>query len=377
MIDLDHNATTPLSPAAAETWLRLSKTAPGNPGSRHAAGRQARVALEDAREHIAQLLGAEPDEVYFTSGGTEANNLALQGLLSGPSGTIALTQGEHPSSLEMCLAQVQRGQRLHWLRLNERGELVAPSQQSVPWPELRLMTFLLGHNETGVMQEVGPWAALCAQHRVPLHLDAVQAVGKIPLNFRELGVTSLSFGAHKFSGPRGIGGLLVRRGVRFSPLLFGGHQESDRRPGTEAVPLIGAMATALSEWHTQRAARSTLLEELRNRLQAGLCGIDPTAVVHGRAATRLPNTLSIAFPGLDGEALLVALDLAGVCCSMGSACASGSAEPSPVLLAMGISREIARSTLRFSVGITNTLAEIDEAVTRVARVIERMRQRGA
>jgi len=373
MIYLDHNATTPLEPAAAEVWLRIARECFGNPGSRHAVGRQARISLEDARESIAHCLGAEPDEVYFTSGGTESNNLALHLLTSGPPGVLAISRGDHPSVVETCLALIARGQRLSWLPFTDRGLLVPPEQARLPVNDVRVVSVLMAHNETGVIQSLEEWSDWAVEHRIPLHVDAVQAAGKLAINFRDMGATTLSLAAHKFGGPRGVGGLLIRRGVRKHPLLLGGHQESGQRAGTESVALIAAMAQALRGWTDQREQRTALLAQLRDRLQQGLCQSAEPVVVHGHRAPRLPNTLNIAFPGLDGEALLVALDLAGVCCSMGSACASGSSEPSPVLLDMGCAREIARSSLRFSVGLSNTLEEIDAAVRIIVDLVRQWR----
>jgi cysteine desulfurase len=236
-----------------------------------------------------------------------------------------------------------------------------------------LATVILAHNETGVVQDVRRLAALCQEHGVPLHLDAVQAVGKIPVNFRELGATSLSLAAHKFHGPRGIGALLVRRDAKLVPLLHGGHQEQGRRPGTEPVPLIAGMFQALELWQRQQTERTKRITKLRDRLQALLAQTAAPTIVHAESAQRLPNTLNIAFPGVDGEALLVALDVEGVCCSLGTTCASGSTEPAPILLAMGCAPEIAKASLRFSLSTLTTPDEIDDAARRIAAVVARLR----
>ena len=376
-IYLDHNATTPPDPAVMSAMEVAWSEAYGNPGSRHSAGRRARRALEEARELVASILGAQPSEVVFTSGGTEANNAALFGLTQGRTGTIALPQGEHPS-VEMA---VQRLESTGWLRvtlpLDERGVIAPESLAALDWSQLRLVTLLLAHNETGVIQSVGELARLCAEYQVPLHLDAVQAVGKIDIDFQALGATTLSLGAHKFHGPRGIGALLIRERTRLGPLLFGGHQEREHRAGTEPVVLAVGLAQALKVWHADRQRIREHLTDLRERLESQLVANCSPVVVHGAGAERLPNTLNLAFPGCDGEALLVALDLAGVCCSMGSACASGSSEPAPILLAMGGSRELALASLRFSVGRENTVEEIDDAAQRIVTVVQRMRSRRA
>ncbi len=374
-INLDHNATTPPDPEVIAAMEVAWREAYGNPGSRHSAGRRARRALEEARESVASILGAQPSEVVFTSGGTEANNAALFGLTQGRTGSIALPLGEHPS-VEMAVRRLETtGWSRITLSLDELGLLPPESMTKLDWSQLRLVTLLLAHNETGVIQPVGQLASLCAEHHVPLHLDAVQAVGKIDVDFHALGATTLSLGAHKFHGPRGIGALLIREQTRLGPLLFGGHQEREQRAGTEPVALAVGLAKALELWHGDRQRIHTSLTSLRDRFETQLSETCYPIVIHGAGAERLPNTLNVAFPGCDGEALLVALDLAGVCCSMGSACASGSSEPAPILLAMGCSRETARASLRFSVGRGNTVEEIDEAARRIAEVVQRMRRR--
>jgi cysteine desulfurase len=335
---------------------------------------------------MAAILGAHPDEVIFTSGGTEANNMAILGFATGEPGTIALTAGEHPAVMEASRHLAGQGWKLHTLPVDEDGLLLLPhfakgksvaprgeSPDALPWHDLRLVSVILAHNETGVLQDLVPLSDLCRERGVPLHVDAVQAVGKIPVNFHELGVASLALGAHKFHGPRGVGALLLRRGLQLAPSAFGGHQESGRRPGTEVVPLIAGMAHSLELFHAEAEARMARLRSLRDRLEAGLRETCPPVILNGSRERRLPNTLNIAFPGVDGEALLVALDLAGIACSLGSTCASGSAEPAPVLLAMNRPREVWHSSVRFSVGIENSAEEIDQAIPTIAGTVRRLR----
>jgi cysteine desulfurase len=372
-IYLDNNATTRPRPEVIEVMSRALESAYGNPGSRHAEGRRARQALETARETIAAILGASPAEVVLTSGGTEASNLALLGLAEGRRGTVVLPPGEHPATEESVRVLESRGWRRVTLPLDHEGRLVQKSLDGLPWGEIRLATLLLAHNETGTIQDVSRLSRLCREHGVPLHVDAVQAVGKIGVDFHALGATTLALGAHKFCGPRGTGALLVREGARLVPTQFGGHQERERRPGTECVALAAGMARALELWHAERETLTRRLTELRDRLEAGLRETCAPVVVNGSREHRLPNTLSMAFPGCDGDALMVALDVEGVCCSLGSTCASGSSEPAPILVAMGCPPEVHKSTLRFSVGRENTAEEIDEAVARIARVVERAR----
>ncbi len=373
-IYLDNNATTPVHPEVVEVVARCMREGFANPGSRHVAGRRARVILEDARETVARILGADPAEVIFTSGGTESSNQAIFGLTSSRPGVIVLTAGEHPATLESCKVLLQRGFRNHILPVDSRGLLKPEAYAEVPWPEVRLVTVILAHNETGVIQDLSELAALCHERRVPLHVDAVQAVGKIPVNFGRIGATALSLGAHKFQGPRGVGALLVRQGIKLTPWMFGGHQEQDRRPGTEAVPLIAGMARALEIWEAEQVERTARMTRLRDKLETELQRLCAPVVVNGAGAPRLPNTLNISFPGCDGEAVLVALDLKQVCCSLGSTCASGAAEPAPSLVAMGCSPEIYRSAVRFSVGPETTDQEIEEALGRIAEVVSQARR---
>ena len=381
MIYLDNNATTRPLPEVVECMTGHWRESFANPGSRHAAGRRARQVLEAARESIAALLGAHPDEVIFTSGGTESNNMAILGLTSGPPGAIALTAGEHPAVIETCRFLEARGWKLSILPVDEEGLVRVPlpalekggKTPAADESLVRLVTLILAHNETGVVQNVRPIAAECAARSIPFHVDAVQAVGKVPINFHDLGVTSLALDAHKFYGPRGIGALLLKRGVKLAPSAFGGHQESGRRPGTEVVPLIAGMAKALEMFHAEQERRVPHTRALRDQLEQRLAALCPPVVLNGSREKRLPNTLNAAFPGADGEALLVALDLAGIACSLGSTCASGSAEPAPVLLAMNRPKEVWHSSVRFSVGIENTPEEIDRAADVIAAIVNRLR----
>ena len=373
-IYLDNNATTQPLPEVIEAVAQHLGESFGNPGSRHAAGRRARVVLEDSRETIARILGADPGEVIFTSGGTESTNLALFGLSAGNPGLVLTTAGDHPATTESITALAERGWSSQPLQVDQDGRLLPDELTTLPWEDIRLATVILAHNETGVVQDLDPLSKACREHGVPLHVDAVQAVGKIPVDFHRLGATSLALGAHKFHGPRGIGALLLRDGCRLAPFEYGGHQESGRRPGTEVVALAAGMARALESWDADRTARSDRIQALRDRLQAGLEKSAGPTVVNGHLNQRLPNTLNIAFPGLDGEAILVALDLELVACSLGSTCSSGSAEPAPALVAMGRSEEVYRASVRFSVGLENTVEEIDEAGRRVSGVVARLRE---
>ncbi|MBX3439075.1 MAG: cysteine desulfurase [Planctomycetaceae bacterium] len=373
MIDLDHNATTRPLPEVVETVARVMVDAYANPGSRHAAGRTARRVLEESRETVAAILNADPQGVVFTSGGTEATNLALLGFADRRRGVIVLPPAEHPATEETVRYLETWDFQRHTLPIDGDGRFSSGALDGIPWEKVIWGTALLAHNETGVVHDLRPLAEMCQVHGVPFHVDAVQAVGKMPVDFHALGAATMSAGAHKFHGPRGIGMLLVRDGVRLPAAMFGGRQEGGHRPGTESVALAAGMATALRLWHEHQVERTAHVLFLRDRLESALDERCPPVVIHGSPGPRLPNTLNIAFPGVDGDALLVALDLAGVCVSLGSACASGSSEPSPILIAMGVPRDVALSSLRLSVGIDNTREEIDAAIDRIASIVTRLR----
>jgi cysteine desulfurase len=373
-IYLDNNATTRPFPEVVETVAYHLQQHYANPGSRHSPGQAARKVLEDARERIAAVMGAEPSEVIFTSGGTESTNIVLFGLTQGDPGTIVLTAGEHPATIESCRHLEKAGWKLHWLEVDGEGRLIPEQYNDLPWPEIKLVSIILAHNETGVIQDLAALTEQCRAREIPIHIDAVQAVGKIPVNFHELGISALSLGAHKFHGPRGIGALLLREGMQLPPMQFGGHQESGHRPGTEPVALIAGMAKALEIWQADASERAKQIATLRDRLESGLMAACAPVVVNGSRQHRLPNTLNIAFPGLDGEALLVAFGLDGISCSLGSTCASGSAEPAPVLLAMQCPPEVCLASVRFSVSCENNEDEIDEAGRRVSAIVNRQRQ---
>ena len=370
---LDNNATTRPLPEVIEAMSQHFAESYANPGSRHAPGRRARQALEDARETIARVLDADPKEVILTSGGTESTNTALFGFADQDPGTILLTAGEHPATIETCRQLEPRGWKIQNLHVDADGLLVDGQLDEIDWSSVKIASIILAHNETGVIQDIAPLAKKCEQHSVPFHLDAVQAVGKIPVSFRESGVTSLALGAHKFHGPRGIGALLLKEGTRMPPFQFGGHQEAGLRPGTEAVALAVGMAKALEIFARNVAIRTEKTRQLRDRLQTGLVEKCEPTVINGSLENRLPNTLNIAFPGLHGEAMLVALDLEGVACSLGSTCASGSADPAPALVAMGCDEAVYTSSVRFSVSCENTEEEIDAAIEKISAVINRMR----
>ncbi len=368
-IYLDHNATTPLLPEAAEAMRAIESTAFGNPSSAHSAGRKARQALENARECIADLLGANPDEVTFTSGATEANNLAVLGLAPpGASSGVIASHLEHPCVLEPLRQLETRGVPITWWPVNRRG-IVEPAPLHA---NTRLICLMFANHETGAVQPIRDLVASHPSH-IMWHCDAAQAVGKIPVNFRDLSVTTLSASAHKFGGPKGVGVLITKRGTTLHPLMFGGHQQQGKRPGTEPVALAVGMQAALVRMVANMTANRTTLESLRAQLANRLREIASPVQVNGpeiSATDVVPTTLNISFPGCRADVLLMSLDLAGVACSTGSACSSGSLLPSPVLKAMGVPDDVLRSALRFSLSPLTTIADIDEAANRIGYAIE-------
>jgi cysteine desulfurase len=383
-IYLDHNATTPLDPEVLEA-MRPHWLLGGNPESRHSAGRGARRALERARESIAKILGAPADEVVFTSGGTEANNLAIFGLASvdgekAEAPHLVSSPIEHPAVAEAVARLEREGFEATRPGVDTEGRADPRVMADAIRSETRLATLMLANNETGAIQPVGELAGLAAEHGVPVHTDAVQAVGRIGVDFRSLGVATLAASAHKFHGPGGVGLLLVRKGVKLAPRAFGGGQQNGVRPGTPAVALAVGMARALELWQADSEMRVVRWARLRDRLEAGLMTkLGPGRVVRNGPvdpAHRLPQTLHVGFPGLDGDALLMRLDLAGVAASLGSACASGASEPSPTLVAMGVPADRLRSSVRFSLGASTTEAEVDAAIERVAGVVESITKAG-
>jgi cysteine desulfurase len=382
-IYLDHNATTPLHPAAAAAMARCHDELWGNPASQHAWGRNAHRAIEDAREDIARILGAKatgrrPDQVIFTSGGTEANNLAIFGLAAARGAArseqaIVSSAIEHPSVSEPLEELERRGCRVERLKSDSDGIVQVAQLHQLLHEHTPFVTVMLANHETGVLQPVQEVVSRCAEVGVPVHSDASQAAGKLPIDFQALGVSTMSVAAHKFHGPVGIGALVVRHEVKLPPALFGGFQQQATRPGTEPVALVLGMHAALAAWESAAESRISRLTSLRDRFEAGLAANCPVPVgINGAGAERVPNTSNIAFVGLDRQALLMALDLAGVACSTGSACASGSSEPSPVLIAMGASDAVLASSLRFSFGETTTQEEIDEALARICATCARL-----
>lgn len=395
MIYLDNNSTTPIDPAVIETIHQCYQQGFLNPSSQHRAGQEARRALESSRLSILKMLGARTagmasDSLIFTSGGTECNNLALIGLAhavaekwkqdhqlesNNHTGQILISSIEHPSLIGAAEHLARLGFEVVKIPVDSRGMVRLDSLEKYLQQPTLLVSIMLANNETGVLQPVQQAVELAHQHGALFHTDAVQAVGKIPVSFQELAVDALSFTAHKFNGPRGIGGLILRHGISLQPTLFGGFQQMGLRPGTEDVALVKGMEKALNLFNSN-PKRYDEVGQLRDHLQRRILARIPDAVVIGDLEHRLPTTLNIAFPGIDRQAFLMAVDMAGIAVSTGSACASGSSEPSPVLQAMGLSEEVIESSIRISLGVFNTAAEIEIVVVEFSQIIERLKSSG-
>lgn len=374
MIYLDHNAITPMRPAA-KAAVRDALEVFGNPSSVHAAGRAARDLLDGARDRVARALGAAPAELVFTSGATESAALAIRGALgAAPAGRrrLVVTAVEHPCVLSLARALERAGTPLTVVPVDRRGLVDPEAFRAALGPDVALACAMRANNETGVVLPVPELAAAARDAGAPFFCDAVQAAGKLPLDVRALGADLVAITGQKFGGPRGAGVLWVAPGLPLAPVL-GGEQERGRRAGTENLPGIAGLAAALEAAVAAVDEEGPRLAALRDRLEAGLLAAVPRARVNGAGAPRLPGTLSITFEGCDAEALLMAMDLEGVCASAGSACHSGSTRPSGVLLALGLSDADARATLRLSLGWTSTGEDVDAALRLLPPLVARVR----
>jgi cysteine desulfurase len=376
-IYLDHNATTPVDPAAADAMTRALQHLFGNASSVHYYGQQAKAALDDARTAVAALIGAEPAEVIFTSGGTESDNFAIRGAAEAlePTGRRHLiTSGiEHEAVLNTFKALAKRGWRTTVLPLDASGILSPDRLRDAMTDDTALVSIMHANNEIGTIQPVAELATIAHARGALFHTDAVQSAGKIPVNVRSLGVDLLAVSGHKFYGPKGIGALWAKRGVRLSPFLSGGKQERNRRAGTENVPGAIGMGVAASVALQKMDAEGGRLSALRDRLETGILSAVPNTEVNGSRDARVPNTTNISFERIEAESLLIALDLEGVAVSTGSACSSGTLEPSHVLKAMNLSSHRAQNSIRFSLGASNTEEHIDRVIEILPRIVAKLR----
>ena len=376
-IYLDHNATTPLLPAVIDRMTAVLREEFGNPSSVHHFGQQAKAAVDDARSDVGALIGADPSEVLFTSGGTEADNIAIRGAAEALETTgrkhLVASAIEHEAVLNTLKALARRGWRTTLLPVDQSGIVSPGALREALAADTAVVSVMHANNEIGTIQPVTELARIAHERGALFHTDAVQSAGKIPINVKALGVDMLSLSAHKFYGPKGIGALWIRRGLRVLPLLTGGRQERSRRAGTENVPGIAGMGTAARIAARKLMEEGTRLAALRDRLEAGILRSVPGTAVNGLADARVPNTTNISFDRIEAESLLIALDLEGIAVSTGSACSSGTLEPSHVLKAMGFNAHRTQNSIRFSLGASNTEAEIDRVIAVLPAIVEKLR----
>lgn len=379
MIYLDNNATTAIDTRVAEGMFKAWQQGPLNASSQHAAGRLARVILDDAISRLGSVLGADVDSpggdaLVITSGGTESNHLALFGI-GDPAGPLVISAIEHPSILEPARAMAAAGREVRVIPVLKDGTIdlqAADRLIAETSPTPALVSVMSANNETGVIQPIAGLATICARHGVPLHSDATQTIGKVPFDFAASGIAAVTATPHKFHGPCGVGLLLVRSGVTIRPIFRGGQQQLERRAGTEPVPLVVGMAIALELAMSELADSAVRVAGCRDRLEGELRGEFAELVIHGEGAPRLPGTTFISFPGADRQAMLMALDMGGVACSSGSACASGSSRPSHVLAAMGVAGGLIDSALRFGFTRFSTADETERAIGLIRRQYRRL-----
>ena len=373
---MDHSATTPVRPEVVEAMTPYFTETFGNASSVHAFGREARKVVDASRESVACLLGAEPDEIIFTSGGTESDNAAVKGaaLANQKKGKHLITSGiEHRAVLNSCGRMAKQGFEVTELPVDGQG-LVSPADlRSAMRPDTTLVSIMAANNEVGVVAPLAELAAIAHEGGALFHTDAVQAVGKISVNVDELGLDLLSLSAHKFYGPKGVGVLYRRKGTRIQAMIHGGHHERNLRAGTENVPGIVGLAKALELACLQMPQETVRLAALRDRLQEGITQRIPDVRLNGHPIQRLPHLLNVSVLGIEGESMLLGLDAKGIALSTGSACTSGSLEPSHVLTAMSVPPEVAHGSLRFSLGLANDQQDVDYVLEVLPQIIERLR----
>jgi cysteine desulfurase len=376
-IYLDYNATTPPYPEVIDAVARVMRDEYGNASSVHAFGQRAKAALDDARAQVASLIDGDASDVVFTSGGTEADNLAIRGAAEAlePTGRRHLIASgiEHEAVLNTLRALERRGWTTTVLRVGESGLLSPDAMRAAITRETALVSVMHANNEVGTIQPVAELAAVAHESGALLHTDAVQSVGKIPVSVRTMGADLLSLSGHKFGGPKGTGALWIRRGLRLAPFVTGGRQERNRRAGTENVPGLAGLGVAARLAREQLAEVAAKVGGLRSRLEQGILKTTSGTLVNGDLTRRVPNTTNISFEGIEAESLLIALDLEGVAVSTGSACSSGSLEPSHVLRAMGLPAPRTRNSLRFSLGSQTTEAEVDFVVRVLPALVTKLR----
>ena len=374
---LDHNATTPLDPAVVERMTAVLRDDFGNPSSVHHFGQRTKAIVDDARAAVAALIHADASEVVFTGGGTESDNFALRGAADATEAAgrrhLIATGIEHEAVLNTLKALARRGWRMTLLPVDQTGVVAPDALRAALTDDTAIVSIMHANNEVGTIQPVPELAAIARERGVLVHTDAVQSAGKIPVDVRALGVDLMSISAHKMNGPKGVGALWIRRGVRLAPLLTGGRHERGRRAGTENVPGIAGFGVAAALALDKMAAEGVRLAALRDRLEREVLRAVPGTAINGGGSPRVPNTTNISFERVEAESLLIALDLEGLAVSTGSACSSGTLEPSHVLKAMGFPAHRTQNSIRFSLGMGNTDADIDRLMAVLPRVVEKLR----
>ena len=373
----DHNATTPVDPEVVEAVVRALREEFGNPSSVHHFGQRAKAVLDEARSSVAALIGAEPAELVFTSGGTEADNLALRGAAEALEASgrrhIVTSSVEHEAVLNTVKALTKRGWTASVLPVDASGIIATSALAAVITRETALVSVMHANNEIGTIQPIADLAAIAHEPGALFHTDAVQSAGKIPVDVKALGVDVLSVSAHKFNGPKGAGALWIRRGARLVPTMTGGKHERNRRGGTENVPGIAGMGVAARLARAKLPTDAARLAALRDRLENGILTQVAGTAVNGALTPRVPNTTNISFDGVEAESLLIGLDLEGFAVSTGSACSSGTLEPSHVLRAMGLPAHRTQNSIRFSLGLGNDEAQVDALVAKLPAVVAKLR----
>jgi cysteine desulfurase len=374
---MDHNATTPLAEAVADRMTAVLREEFGNPSSVHHFGQRAKAVVDEARSAVAELIGGDPSEVIFTSGGTESDNFALRGAAEAlePSGRRHLVSSgiEHEAVLNTLKALGRRGWQTTMMPVGASGLVTAEGLTASLTDQTAVVSIMHANNEIGTIQPVAELTRLAKARGAVVHTDAVQTAGKIPVNVKALGVDLLSLSAHKFYGPKGVGALWVRRGLRLLPFMTGGKQERGRRSGTENVAAIAGMGVAARLAMAKMAEEAARLAALRDRLEQRILQTVPGTAINGDPDTRVPNTSNISFDRIEAESLLIALDLEGVAVSTGSACSSGTLEPSHVLKAMGLPSHRTQNSIRFSLGTANTEADVDRVAAVLPGVVDKLR----
>ena len=373
---LDHCATTPLHPDVLKAMLPFLRHSFGNPSSIHALGRKAREAVEESRGRVAALIGANASEIVFTSGGTEANNLAIQGVARARKdhvNHIVTSSIEHHAVLKTCQYLERSGFTVTYLPVDHHGIVNPEDVKKALTDKTILVSVMHANNEVGTIEPIHEIGRIAAERGIPFHTDAVQSAGKVPLNVKEMSVDLLSISAHKFYGPKGIGAMYIREGIRIDPILYGGEQEKGIRSGTENVASVAGLGKACELARETVAVRMDEIRKLRDALQERISTAVPGLTINGHPVSRLPNCLSVSIPGIMGETILRDLDARGIAVSSGSACTSHSVEISHVLAAMGLPEETAQGTVRLSLGIINTPDEIEYAAASFVEVVEKLK----